>query len=83
MIKLISNWWGKQPKWNSYEISLSHLNYPDKLEKYAELVSWIYDRIENPNRHAQWMFSTNKICVKFRYEKDYLMFILVWGDNGY
>lgn len=83
MIQLITNWWGKQPNWPSYEIRLDHLDYSARVQQYAEVVSWIYDRTENPNRHAQWIFTVNTIHVKFRYEKDYLMFVLVWGDNGY
>lgn len=79
----VTNWYLKQPKWYSYDINIEHLTYLDRVEKYSQVVSWIYERIENPERHAQWVFIVDKISVKFRYEKNYLLFVLVWGDSGY
>ena len=46
---------------------------------YVEIINWLYDHIDNCEKHARWFHSTNYFCFRFRYEKDYLHFMLRWS----
>lgn len=76
------NWRKKdKPNWHSYRIGeLPTLD--DLLNLYARIVKWIMESIENPLRHALWKIDATdlSIRVRFRYERDFINFVLKWGQ---
>lgn len=47
--------------------------------RHLDMVRWMYDRIDNPERHARWIRFEDGSGFKFRYERDYIMFTLSWS----
>ena len=71
-------WEDDKPGW--YEIFIP--NYDENVilsDKIKSIVKWIYDCIDHCERHARWYITGSGISVKFRYERDYIRFSLVWG----
>jgi hypothetical protein len=50
----------------------------DDADRYFEILDWIRDNIDMPYRHSRWRWYEFYVEVKFRYEKDYIMFKLRW-----
>lgn len=69
-------WVETNPGW--YEVCIPK-NAGKIMVKYIEVLNWVYENIDNCERHARWTFSTENIYFRFRYEKDYLFFVLRWG----
>jgi hypothetical protein len=52
----------------------------DKFDDlYFDILEWLYTKIDLCERHARWLRTNNQILVKFRYERDYLLFMLRWS----
>jgi hypothetical protein len=49
------------------------------MDRYDEIVNWITESIEKYERHARWKIDYETIYVKFRYERDYVRFVLRWS----
>jgi hypothetical protein len=52
--------------------------------RYWEIVVWLYDQIDNPEKHVRW--GPNAVGdndwdmrFRFRFEKDVILFKLRWG----
>lgn len=45
---------------------------------HAEIVQWIFDNLDNPERHCVWVAYIDHSCFRFRYEKDFIWFRLTW-----
>jgi hypothetical protein len=71
------SYWNDNEKigWHQAHVSLNSKN-PTIF--YSDIINWLYDNVENCYRHCRWRSSIEGIDVKFRYEKDYIMFILRW-----
>lgn len=67
-------WHDTKPGW--YEINI---NLNGKIERYREILTWLYETIDKPERHCRWFQSTVGIYIKFRYERDYILCMLRWG----
>lgn len=79
---MITHWDEKQkPGWPEYKIQNGEWiqNIPKYLERYAQIVEWILTNVEMPYRHSRWKENYGTIIVRFRYERDYLRFILRWS----
>ena len=46
--------------------------------KHIVIVKWLYDRLDNPERHCRWIRFENGSGFKFRYERDCILFKLSW-----
>lgn len=68
--------------WHAYTITGQQENI---IPKYKNILEWLSDKIENAPRHARWCVVTDLrneesfIKVKFRKEKDYLLFLLTFS----
>lgn len=67
------NWDNKN--WYYYSMPCSTTT---DLGKFEEILDWIFSKIDMPARHARWRLNhhENKLEVKFRYTKDYILFKL-------
>lgn len=70
-------WDDDHPYWYSHTQSAQNQTELDKLHK--EVVHWLYENIDNPERHCRWIRQQLDISVKFRHEKDYVLFMLRWS----
>jgi hypothetical protein len=82
MYKITHHWDDKQkPGWYEYTIHKETWiqNIPKYIDYYFSIVAWINDNIEMSHRHSRWTEDHGSITVRFRYERDYLRFILRWS----
>jgi len=42
------------------------------------MLDWLCVNVELPIRHARWRVISEGVEVRFRYERDYLKFMLRW-----
>lgn len=66
--------------WHEHTITfdLEHSMY--YYSKYCEVVDWIAQNVEMHIRHSRWCRSGEKtMSVKFRFAKDYTLFMLRWA----
>ena len=55
--------------WYEHEIHVSM----NMTEIYDDILEWLYNRIDNCERHARWRISRGLIQLKFRYERDVIL----------
>ena len=46
---------------------------------HREAVEWMFEKIDNPRRHARWISFEGSSEFRFRYERDYILFTLRWS----
>lgn len=51
----------------------------DYRMQVKEILLWMYDKVDNCERHARWTIIENYFHVKFRYERDLILFRLRWS----
>lgn len=64
-----NGWEETNPGWYEYEIYIR----PDFPATYEEVLNWLYNRIDNCERHARWRITRGHFFIKFRYERDYIL----------
>ena len=82
-----AGWEHTQPGWYECSVRTEDIDKYDessvevkRIDKYLELIDWLYSNIGKCERHSRWRTtSDNTVSVKFRYEKDYIMFTLRWS----
>lgn len=47
--------------------------------QHRDIVEWMYEKLDNPERHARWIRFEDCSKFKFRYERDYILFTLRWS----
>lgn len=67
-------YFNEHQKWYQHTVSL------DSKENWLDVVNWIYQNIENPERHSRWYVDERDriLYVKFRKERDLIWFALRW-----
>ena len=66
----IKGWEVTQPGWYEYEITIHDAN---NTETYEEILEWLYNRIDNCERHVRWMMTRENVRLKFRHERDVIL----------
>lgn len=69
------------PRWHTYRLANDHgLSRQHRFyDKYGEIVNWLYASVDNCERHAIWGLDGIDMIVRFRFEKNYLHFMLRWA----
>ena len=62
-------WELSEPGWYEHEIHV-RTSFP---AIYEEVIEWLYNRIDNCERHARWRITRGLIQLKFRYERDVIL----------
>jgi hypothetical protein len=65
-----NGWEVTYPGWYEHKITIGE---SCMSETYEEVIYWLYNRIDNCERHARWMILRGEISVRFRYERDYIL----------
>lgn len=58
------------PNW--YE----HVVPAGSTEAKIAIIQWLYDNVDNPEKHCRWCSFKYSVRVKFRYEKNFIWFRL-------
>lgn len=70
-------WEDDHPFWYRHDVNAQDSQNQTQLDLlHKEVVTWLYQNIDNPERHCRWTRQVLTISVKFRHEKDYLWFKL-------
>jgi hypothetical protein len=65
--------------WYEYHVKFNDaVSIKELMERGEEIVVWLYKNIENTERHARWAPYDVGMRVKFRFEKDAVLFALRW-----
>jgi hypothetical protein len=69
------------PTWQETKVGWHELqlNLNGQIERYREVVEWLYNNIDKPERHCRWFESSVGIKIKFRYDRDYILATLRWS----
>jgi hypothetical protein len=67
---LDKGWEATQPGWYEYHITIGK---DSMSETHEQVIEWLYNRIDNCERHARWIVSRRMIKLKFRYERDLIL----------
>lgn len=80
-MRTVSVNWSRKEKPGWYEKKWDHFDFIDinVIDHYTDIVDWIQQNVECPERHARWTIDVNSITFRFRYERDYLNFLLRWA----
>lgn len=70
------DWPDMKPGWHELRV-----RFPIEKEDEvcSEFIVWLYESIDNCERHVLWEIEMGVIKSKFRYERDYLLAMLTWG----
>lgn len=68
-------WINDHPGWYEHKIfAPNEFNSQfDFVVWYQGILDWLYSNIDFCERHCMWAFEDKAICIKFRYERDYLL----------
>ncbi len=73
-------WDNDKPGW--YLVNVDHKQsgvYPLlSREAQVNIVHWLYNNIDNCEKHCRWTITYDVTRVRFRYEKDALWFSMRW-----
>jgi hypothetical protein len=72
-----NGWELTKPGW--YEVHVYEPNPSKSIKRHAEMVDWIRDHIGKCEHHCRWYYGGDDLRYKFRYEKDFIWFRLLWG----
>lgn len=70
-------WAETNPGW--YEVVAYVADPAETVIRYQESIDWIANNIHGYHKHTRYMYAGNYLKYKFRYERDYLWFKLIWG----
>lgn len=68
-------WEDTTPGWYKHTISV---NREKVMENCTEIIQWLYNNIDNCERHARWDCTMDYVKIKFRHERDCLLARLRW-----
>ena len=68
------SWEDDKPGW--YEHVIHRETQQEVALVLAEVVDYLYERVGKCERHCRWTFGINFVKVKFRYERDAILFAL-------
>ena len=72
-------WWDDKCRWPKIIQAVDEAWTHDRMiEEYKERVEWIYENVENPERHCRWTLYQDDMKFCFRHEQDLLIFTLRW-----
>lgn len=74
-------WWDDNCRWpeTSIEFDTDETPVTTLLELHDEQITWLYENIDNCERHCRWVIERSYFKFRFRHERDQLMFILRWA----
>ena len=65
--------------WYEYHVKFNDAASVEELmERGEEVIEWLYKNIDKTERHARWAPYGRGLRVKFRFEKDAVLFALRW-----
>jgi hypothetical protein len=76
-----AQWYDSRRGWQNdhvgwYEHTIYNEDRDQLREKLHEVVDYLYEQVDNCERHCRWMINSHYIRVKFRHERDALLFVL-------
>jgi hypothetical protein len=69
-----NGWSFDNPGWYLVEVPNTKKG---SLKTHLDLVDRILSTLANPKKHCRWTYSYDMMYYRFRYEKDYLWFLLI------
>lgn len=80
MDRLEDNWDDHHKSgWYEYRIERNHTSSIEWVLYYQQIVEWIYDNVDGSTKHARWIINLEHALFRFRFERNYLQFILKWS----
>lgn len=67
-----------KPGWYMYTCAAKPYQFDIFLDRYHDIIDWLYLTFEKCERHVVWGLTHEVMFFKFRYERDYMLFLLRW-----
>ena len=68
------------PGWYTFEVHADQFEWAKYVERYFDIVDWLYDAVPSCEKHVVWGNSDGDcMIIRFRHEKTYLHFMLRWA----
>lgn len=75
-----NNWYSKEKSgWHEFTINRIDDNAYTWIKYYNNIVKWIEEQVDGAEKHSRWVINPEHAVFRFRYERDYLKFILRWS----
>ena len=76
----IPDTWWDDSRWYEFIIENADGTWTDEyINRYKNIVEWVYSNVDGSYKHSRWTITKEFIKVKFRYERDILLFTLRWS----
>lgn len=69
----------EKPGWYEYRVDNTLPHVFQWLDYYDKIAQWIHENVDAPYRHARWVIHPEHALFRFRYERNYLHFLLRWS----
>lgn len=66
-------------RWYSYTLHRSQDIWDSWIIHYYSVVVWINTNIEGAKKHCRWSVDKTTATFRFRYERDFINFMLRWS----
>lgn len=78
-LKYHVNWYNLGKGWdatnnNWYSVTVNLKDF----DMHIDILDWIYENVENAEKHMCWKFFIKESIFRFRYERDFILFKLRW-----
>lgn len=68
-----------KPNWHTIKLNNNFDDYFKFQDYTLQVMKWLYENIDNPERHCRWICEGDRIQIRFRYLRDYQWFSLRWS----
>ena len=79
-ISTYNHWFtNEKPGWHEFSAWRTNWAVDDWIQRNDAMLDWIQENIEMPYRHARWTLNLECSTFRFRYERNFLVFVLRWA----
>lgn len=74
-----ANYYDYTRGWDHTNVGWHEIVLNISYAKHLEIIVWIYEKLDKPERHSRWIRFSDGSGFKFRYERDFILFTLSWS----
>ena len=77
---IFDNWYSSEkPGWHELTIRRQEPSFVEYQEWYSGIAGWIMKNVDGAWKHSRWKLEQDHAIFRFRYERDYIRFVLRWS----
>ena len=76
---IFNNWYSSEKSgWHELTIRRQEPSLVEYQEWYCGIADWIMNNVDGAWKHSRWKIEQDHVIFRFRYERDYIRFVLRW-----